>query len=297
MKKLVTHNGKYHPDEIFACAVLELVLDKQSIQYEIIRTRDEDVIKSSDYVFDVGGVYDPAINRYDHHQREGAGKRADGIPYASFGLAWKHFGMDLCPSQEIFDEVDLKIVSGIDAVDNGVSIATSLYENVGIVDFGDIGSSYMPSWKNSDNEAYDAGFFEMLSMAKGFLSRKISLLIDLKEAEILVEAAYQASEDKRLVILDEYYSGKEVLSLHPEPLFVMFPNTINGTWMVSTVRDDNSSFINRKDLPAEWAGLRDNDFAAVSGVPDAVFCHKGLFLMAAKSREGAIALAKKSLLM
>ena len=52
------------------------------------------------------------------------------------------------------------------------------------------------------------------------------------------------------------------------------------------------TFKNRKDLPKSWAGLVDEELQKISGVPDAMFCHRGLFVANAKSREGAIKLAQ-----
>lgn len=291
---LITHNSKFHVDDIFACATLQLVLDKKNTPYKIIRTRDESIITTGDYVFDVGGIYDPATNRFDHHQTAGAGVRENGIPYASFGLVWKHFGTELC-SAEIAQEIDVKIASGIDALDNGISISKLIYPDVFPLDFGDIASSFKPSWKDTTESGFDKGFLEIVSIAKKFLEREIVYLEEFKEAEQLVEQAYQNATDKRIIILDQYSPGKSKLALHPEPLFVIYPNTINNTWMVNTVRDDEAEFINRKDFPEEWAGLRDKELVQVSGVVDALFCHKGLFLVAAKSREGAIALAEIAL--
>lgn len=69
--KIITHSGKFHADEVFATAVLEILLGKDKV--EIIRSRDNSVIDSGDYVVDVGGVYDPKTNRFDHHQEERAG--------------------------------------------------------------------------------------------------------------------------------------------------------------------------------------------------------------------------------
>ena len=74
-KTLITHNGSFHTDDIFACATLSLMLEKKGEKFEIIRTRDEEIIKTGDYVFDVGGVYDEEGNRFDHHQKGGAGVR------------------------------------------------------------------------------------------------------------------------------------------------------------------------------------------------------------------------------
>jgi len=56
--KLVTHDGSFHTDDVFACAVLTMMLGKEGKEYEIIRTRDEKIIQNGEYVFDVGGVYD-----------------------------------------------------------------------------------------------------------------------------------------------------------------------------------------------------------------------------------------------
>ena len=35
----------------------------------IVRSRNDNTLKSCDIVVDVGGVYDPNTHRYDHHQR------------------------------------------------------------------------------------------------------------------------------------------------------------------------------------------------------------------------------------
>lgn len=288
---LVTHNSKFHVDDIFACATLQLVLDKKNIPYTIIRTRDKAIIERGDYVFDVGGIYDPATNRFDHHQKEGAGIRTNNIPYASFGLVWKHFGFELC-TPEIAEEVDSKIASGIDAIDNGISITKLIYPDVSSLDFGDLASSFKPSWKDESETGFDDGFKKIVAIAKGYLAREIVYLTEFKEAEQLVEIGYNNAQDKRIITLDQYSPGKGKLALHPEPLYVIYPNHLNKSWMVSTVRNDETEFTNRKDFPASWAGLRDEEFIQISGVSDATFCHKGLFLAAAKSKEGALKLAE-----
>ncbi|MEK7128127.1 MAG: MYG1 family protein [Patescibacteria group bacterium] len=56
--KLVTHDGSFHSDDIFAAATLQIYLEKKGEAFEIIRTRDEEIIKNGDFVFDVGGIYD-----------------------------------------------------------------------------------------------------------------------------------------------------------------------------------------------------------------------------------------------
>jgi uncharacterized UPF0160 family protein len=58
-----------------------------------------------------------------------------------------------------------------------------------------------------------------------------------------------------------------------------------------TVSVSPDSFDARADLPEAWAGLRDAELAAVTGVADAGFCHNGRFIASAKSYEGIRAMA------
>src|ERR1035437_8220507 len=98
-KKIIsTHNGTFHTDDVFAVATLSLFLNDK---VTIVRTRDVDIIANADFVCDVGGEHDSARSRFDHHQQGGAGKRANGTPYAAFGLVWKEFGEQLSGSKEI----------------------------------------------------------------------------------------------------------------------------------------------------------------------------------------------------
>jgi uncharacterized UPF0160 family protein len=48
-------------------------------------------------VVDVGGVYDPNIHRYDHHQKTFEGTYSDRhhIKLSSAGLVYKHFGKEI----------------------------------------------------------------------------------------------------------------------------------------------------------------------------------------------------------
>ena len=125
-KKLVTHNGSFHTDDIFAAAMLSMILERNGEAYEIIRTRDPEIIKDGDFVFDVGGTYDEALNRFDHHQVGGAGKGEQGIEYSSFGLMWKKFGEEFAGSQKVADIIQKKLVAPVDAHDNGFDLVKNL---------------------------------------------------------------------------------------------------------------------------------------------------------------------------
>ena len=285
--RIITHSGRFHTDEVFACAALSLLYPGE---VEIIRSRDPEVWATGDIVVDVGGVYDATLGRFDHHQEGGAGTRENGIPYSSFGLVWKHYGEKIAGSVFAAATIDQRLAEPIDAGDNGVETfsvnddtAPYLLQNV-IGVFG-------PSWDEPRTD--DEGFFEALEIAKKILSRVIIQAQSLEEGRRKVEEAFELAEDKRIIILDAPYPWHEVLSTHKEALYAVIPDSgMTGNWKAEAVRDDPRTFQNRKSFPLEWAGKEGSELAAVSGVSDAIFCHNKRFIVVASSKEGAIALAK-----
>ncbi len=282
---MVTHNGKFHSDDIFACATLQILLEKKSEPYEIIRTRDESIITTADYVFDVGGIYDKDKNRFDHHQVGGAGKHSNGIEYASFGLVWDKFGIDICGGGKEAKIIEEKLVSPIDANDNGLTLC----ENK-----GDVFASMRPSWTEEDLD-FDVMFLKSVQIAKEILEREIIQAKGMILAEQKVLEIYNQTTDKRIIVLDGTYPYGEKLGEFPEPIYVVRPRENNESWGVNCVRKEKRSFMNRKDLPFGWAGLRDEELQKETGVADAMFCHRGLFLCVARSKVGAIRLAELAL--
>jgi len=290
-KKLITHDGSFHTDDIFTAATLSLLLEKKGKNFEIIRTRDQEIINTGDYVFDVGGVYDEEKNRFDHHQTGGAGRRENGIEYSSFGLVWKKFEMELCGSQKATDIIDNRLVAPVDAGDNGISLVENKYE-ISEYLIQHAFSSMRPTWREED-VTDDEMFLKCVAIAKEILMREIIQAKDGVLAEEIIIATYEKTVDKRIIVLDKNYSFEYSLNNFPEPLFIISPNrTIKDKWSVRAVRKDPKTFVNKKDFPKLWAGLRDEELQKISGVPDAVFCHRALFMAVAKSKEGAIKLAQ-----
>ena len=79
---IVTHGGKFHADDAWAVAVLMILFPDA----DLVRTREPAVIDSADFAVDVGGAWDPARGRFDHHQKGFDGARASGVPYASASM-------------------------------------------------------------------------------------------------------------------------------------------------------------------------------------------------------------------
>jgi len=289
-KILVTHNGSFHTDDIFAAATLSILLTKKGEQYEIIRTRDPESIKIGDYVFDVGGVYDEASNRFDHHQIGGAGKGPEGIEYSSFGLVWKKFGTEVCENEKAAQIIEKKLVAPVDAHDNGMDLVKNIYD-VSLYAIQYFFFSMVPTWRE-ENLSKDEMFLQSVDIAKVVLAREIAQAKDNIIAQEAIIEIYKNTTDKKILIFDKDYPSAEVLHSFPETLFVVYPRSTDNTWGVKAVRGDTTSFKNRKNLPASWGGLKDEELQKVTGVSDAVFCHRVLFMCVAKTKEGAIKLAQ-----
>ena len=286
---IVVHDGRFHADDIFACATLQILLKGTG---KIVRTRDPNIIAQADYVMDVGGIYDPAQKRFDHHQHGGAGVRENGIPYAAFGLVWKEYGAAISGAPEIAARVESVLVLPIDAGDNGITTFDSITGKPFPYLIQSAFSSFMPTWKEGD--ITDAHFLKLAGTAQAILEREITQARDYIEGDRELKKIYDAAPDKRVLVFDRMYPWEGILTQYPEPLLIVGSRD-GKRWKVEGTLVAPGAFERRLYMPKEWAGLRDEELQKVSGVADAVFCHNGRFIATAKTKEGALALAKIAL--
>ena len=272
-KTIVTHNGNFHADDVFSIAALKLIFPS----VKLIRTRDSELIAKADIVVDVGGEYDPDANRFDHHQRGGAGERENGIPYSSFGLIWQKYGAEICQgNQDVTNAVDAGLVSNIDAIDcghvEGVIKGITLSQTIGM---------FNPTWQEDSH--CDDCFDEAVDFASRVLTRFIAAASGGISAKAIVAQAIENAEDPRVIVLKQYTPWKKtVFNLSEEALYVVYPSQ-TGEWRIQTVPAELGSFEDRKSLPKPWAGLSGGELQEVTGIDDAMFCHNGLFIAGAVS--------------
>ena len=291
--KVATHDGSFHADEVLAVAALRL-LDPG---LEVVRSRDREVIAQADVRVDIGLRSDPATGDFDHHQREGAGNRENGIPYASFGLVWREHGAALCGDDpRAAADVDRFLVQGVDAIDTGFSLTRPLHDGIRPSDVSDLVDGFNPAWDEAAGAEDRAARFEAaVAFAQGVIERQIARARAGARARGLVEAAIAGAADPRVVVLEGSMPWHEtVVTGAPEALYVVYTKGADD-WRVQAVPRELGSFVNRKDLPAAWAGLQAEELAAVTGVHDAVFCHSARFLAVARSRAGIDELVRQAL--
>lgn len=282
---IATHDGNFHADDVFSVAAMTYIFPS----FKVIRTRNLALIQQADVVIDVGGIYDPETDRFDHHQRGGAGARDNGIPYSSFGIIWKKYGLEICQGkQDLANAVDAGLVSAIDAIDcghvQGVVQGISLSQTIGM---------FNPTWQ--ENRHCDDCFDEAVDFASRMLARFIAAASGGVDAKAIVANAIEHAKDPRVIVLNQYTPWKRTVhSLSEQALYVIYPAQ-TGQWRIQAVPVEPGSFENRKPLPKSWAGLSDQALQEVTGINDAMFCHNGLFIAGAKSLASTIKMAAMAL--
>ncbi|EER28171.1 hypothetical protein D8B26_006843 [Coccidioides posadasii str. Silveira] len=127
-----THNGHFHADEALAVYLLRMLPTYSSSP--LIRTRDAEQLAACHTVVDVGGEYDPARNRYDHHQRTFQNTFPNHqTRLSSAGLVYLHFGKAIVAQhmskpidhedvQLVYEKLYTDFIEALDANDNGISV-------------------------------------------------------------------------------------------------------------------------------------------------------------------------------
>lgn len=307
---IVTHSGKFHADDAWAAATLKILFP----QAQVVRTRDAAQVEAADFAVDVGGIWDPATGRFDHHQKGFAGARPTGVPYASAGLVWKEYGAR-CVSAlaaahtghrlsdnkavEMAHSIDADVVQYLDLSDVGAAKnAPGGYGLSAVV------SGFNPNWLDEQRLGYgDAADAHRLSQ----FHRAMELLTDvmINAVKYRVGGLLSLEQVRKGEILEEgrvlfLQNGavpwaQVVRTEMPKVLFVISYSIAEQRHIIHTVPVSSDSFKARADLPQAWAGLRDAELAQVTGVPDAGFCHNGRFIASAKSYEGIRAMASLAL--
>lgn len=306
---IATHSGKFHADDVWAVTVLDTVFPG----CELIRTRDAARIREADFAVDVGGIWDPAAGRFDHHQKGFEGARESGVEYASAGLVWKEYGAR-CVEQvargagydisselarQIAWAIDSDLVQYLDMSDTGAARNAP-----GSFGLSAVISGFNPTWIDEER-AGDASAAEDLRLerfrrAMQFISEILANAVKYRIGAVLsVEQVRQSQllEGGKVLFLKNAALPWSALVRNEMPtvLFVLSHSVYEQRYMVHTVPAAADSFEARKDLPRAWAGLQGEELAAVTGVPDAIFCHNNVFIAAAASFEGALKLARLAL--
>lgn len=308
--RIVTHSGSFHADDVFGVAVLAALHP----DHAIVRTREADAIAQGDFAVDVGGEWDAARGRFDHHQRGFDGARPGAEGYASAGLVWREYGkayvehvargmqatLDPSVHVRIAADIDASLVRYLDLVDTGAAMVAP----------GAFGVSTQMAVLNStwlEEQGLDGEgkarlqlerFREAMATMERFLHRLVQRRVGQELAADRVRGAERVLDGRVLFLAEGGMPWTSVVVAEmPQVLLVLYAESdaSGQRHVLRTVPVEAGSFDARMDLPAEWAGLRDEELAAATGVPDALFCHTNLFIAVARSHAGALRLAELAL--
>lgn len=314
---LATHSGTFHADDVFGVGVLMGVFPSHTL----IRTRKQELIDAADFAVDVGGTWDAATGRFDHHQRgfDGArparevdGQTVPGVGYASAGLVWSSHGrayvtawaarqgeaLDDATVGSVVRSLDHSLVQYLDLVDTGqADVAPGIFGLSALI--AQLNTHWLEE-QGLDGAAkaqlQETRFREAIAITRKFLDHAISKKVAQLRAMDTVRHAPRLLGGRVLHLAEGGMPWtRVVVDEMPEVMFVIYPDSDGNQYQVKTVPLESGSFTARLDLPESWAGLRDAELAAVNGVPDSVFCHMNLFIGGARSFEGAVKMAELAL--
>jgi len=328
LTKIGTHNGVFHCDEALACFMLKQLPEYRDA--EIVRTRDQAILDMCDIVVDVGGVYDPKIHRYDHHQRGFdhtlSTVRPDlaknkHIKLSSAGLVYAHFGMEVIseilinnkcsPSTECLKGIYLAAYEGfveeLDAIDNGIPMYAEGHQRYRINTHLSARIHRLnPEWNSSELESSDRLFEKAMALAGSEFTDKVieagtvwwPAREIVKTSILNRKSLFQTGEiielHERCPWKDHLLALEEEMGIAGQIKFVLFHDK-GDSWRVQGIPLQPDSFVCRVFLHKEWRGVRDEQLTLIAGIKGCIFCHATGFIGGNKTKEGALEMAIQSL--
>lgn len=256
--KAVTHNGRFHADDVFSAALLEIL--NPDIHISRVPSIPENFS---------GLVFDLSNGTFDHHNSN-MKYRDNGVPYASFGLLWKEYGHTLV-SKSAAKTFDESFIQPLDSQDNygGNNMLCRAITQAN------------PKWDSLDDP--DECFFKVVEWAKFILCNEIESMNSTERAVKIVKEAL-ANHNNGIVTLHIGVPWKSTLI--PEPVFFVIYPSARGGFNAQAVPKSIDSNECKMYFPKTWRGQTD-ELAEISGIPNLIFCHSSGYLISANSVEAA----------
>lgn len=291
-KSITTHNGQFHADEVVAYTMLHVIYPDN----KLIRTRDKNIIDTSDIVIDVGMVYDSNYDRFDHHQENCHEMfTTNNIPMSSAGMVYKKYGKQFIEkvinnkvADELYYEFYNNIIKEIDAIDNGIDISKNDIHT---------GISRMISRFNSPTVFDDKKQMEQFLKAAYYAETVLGIIAhDLYEKENMFNQEYCEmkkiidKKEKNYIVVEfdcvnwykciEKYMSENKKQVELD--WIIYKDDKN--WRIRTVNK-----YSKKLKPEEY--LKTN----MSKPDELIFVHKGLFIASATTLDTIIEIANLSI--
>jgi len=282
---IITHDGTFHSDEIFAIALIKKFL---KTKVSITRTRNKELLNKGindpeTWVIDVGGVYQKENKNFDHHQRSFNESWYNSIPLSSCGLIWNYLKENnmLRLNKTVVRTIEKELITKIDMHDNGVR----KWNNAQVF------SSYN---RQKNNDIY---FNKALKSALDFLDNIIYQAKTEYYEHNLFKKEMKNQETPNIFITNINISNlhRKITHFELDSLAYVSPKNqeANNDWVAKSTLQENSNFNCRCLAPKEWWGLEGKELVEASNIEGAVFCHRNGFICVNETKEGAVKMAKE----
>jgi uncharacterized UPF0160 family protein len=306
-----THNNWFHADDVVASVLLSLTEKyKKSI---VVRTRYPELLKQCDCLVDVGGVYDPEMDLFDHHQKTfDETFPGQEIRMSSSGIVYLKYGKEIIKTLTkeedekkiniLFNKLYSNFLIEICGIDNGVNPSEGKINYVIRTGLSSRISECNPDTE-SDFPDYCSGFQRAMVKAKTQLLKKLDILVKWMSLRRVIEEAidkrFEVHESGKIISLkscqfDEHLQEIEKeKGIEGEILFAIQPEKNASCFRIYTVRKGEGSFQHRKGLL--HGGLSEKETCEKYGFEGCTFVHVKCFTGAHKTKEGALKMAVISL--
>lgn len=275
--KVGTHSGTFHADDVLAFGLIRVFVDPEA---EVIRSRDLERLKSCDVVVDVGGIYDPAQRRFDHHQGSYTGHRSS----AGMVLDWLESTDRV--SADLAGMLRARAIDYVDAVDTGREAPRPDVPCFArIIDAIGQGCDTPDAQQAAFLEAAHIGIRLIEGLRRGWEEEAAARQI------VLGAMAEAVAAGRSVIYLERYVPWKQIYfdhggATHPTD-YVLYPSE-GETWKLLAIPPSFERFEQKRPLPASWAGKLGEELEEATGIPGALFCHKNRFVAVFRTREIAL---------
>lgn len=284
--QVITHNGTFHADEVFAIAILEKV---KGHPLTIIRTRHPEtlaqgVANPSIFVVDVGLVHAPAQHNFDHHQ--------DRYMKSAAGLVWEHFGQQICEGSldaaDLVQEMLIDLVDQMDTNQNNILKTVDLHLPGGS---GGTVSGLIGAFNREpdDNEVQMSQFRKAIDMAMIFLENALFEAVKIVAQKPIWDARQMLKP--HVVRLERHCKGWKRWAAHESAIqFCLIPRASKNE-AITTVQWQLTS-IDAVENPLPTLETMQNTVSEPSAIE---FVHKARFLAVFNSEATAMEVVEKLL--
>lgn len=267
VKRIVTHAGRFHTDDVMSTVFLLNINPK----LEIIRIDEyeTDDFNEEELVFDIGG------GMFDHHEEERE-INDYGDPFSAFGKLWRAYGKDFLKKNK-FTNVDEAYnrfyeyyVSKIDLGDNNgyKNVKPRFFENELIVKFN-------PTWyeKQNNKKIENEQFYKVVEFGKLLFDnwiRRVYEDVEMSNIEKNIWDRALNNEENGIIVLEERIRWQPLINKEDnEKIKLIITKNDRGGYTVVS-KDSNLIKVQKSEYldfvhPSQFMGVAETLDKAIKG--------------------------------